>query len=166
MANGPYRNAPYDRPNAMPPATGWAPVAYPTEGVLSRRLFGYLIDLIMIFLFAALLAVAIGVIGVITLGFGWALFAVLPFTGILYSAITLGGPRQATIGMRMMGVRGVDALSGGPVDALRAAVHALLFYVAAGTLLLWVVDVLIGVARSDRRMGHDLLVGLMFVRSP
>jgi uncharacterized RDD family membrane protein YckC len=165
MANGPYRTDPYARPASMPPAAGWAP-AYPTEGVISRRLFGYLVDLVMIFLLAALLAVAIGIIGVITLGFGWALFAVLPFTGILYSAITLGGPKQATIGMRMMGVRGLDAITGGPVDHLRAAVHALLFYVAAGTFLLWVVDVLIGVARSDRRMGHDLLVGLMFVRNP
>ena len=129
MANGPYRTDPYARPASMPPAAGWAP-AYPTEGVISRRLFGYLVDLVMIFLLAALLAVAIGIIGVITLGFGWALFAVLPFTGILYSAITLGGPKQATIGMRMMGVRGLDAISGGPVDHLRAAVHALLFYVA------------------------------------
>jgi uncharacterized RDD family membrane protein YckC len=118
----------------------------------------------MIFLLAAVLAVAIGIIGVITLGFGWALFAALPFTGILYSAITLGGPKQATIGMRMMGVRGLDAISGGPVDHLRAAVHALLFYVAATTFLLWVIDVIIGIARSDKRMGHDLLVGLVFVR--
>jgi uncharacterized RDD family membrane protein YckC len=165
MANGPYRTDPQVRPASMPPASGWA-LAHATEGVISRRLFGYLIDLVMIFLLAALLAVAISIVGVLTLGFGWALFAVLPFTGILYSAITLGGPRQATIGMRMLGVRGLDALTGGPVDALRAAVHALLFYVAAGTFLLWVVDVVIGIARADRRMGHDLLVGIMFVRGP
>jgi uncharacterized RDD family membrane protein YckC len=166
MANGPYRTDSYSRPSAMPPNAGWAPTAYPTDGVLSRRLFGYLVDLVMIFLLAALLWVAIAIIGVITFGLGWGLFAVLPFTGILYSAITLGGPKQATIGMRMMGVRGLDALTGGPVDHLRAAVHALLFYVAAGTFLLWVVDVLIGLVRNDRRLGHDLLVGLMFVRSP
>jgi uncharacterized RDD family membrane protein YckC len=163
MANAPERTDSYARPAPMP-AGSWVP-AYPTEGVLSRRLFGYLVDLVMIFLLAALLSVAIAFIGVITLGFGWALFAALPFTGILYSAITLGGPKQATIGMRMMGVRGIDALSGGPVDHLRAAAHALLFYVAAGTFLLWVVDVLVGMVRTDNRMGHDLLVGLVFVRA-
>jgi uncharacterized RDD family membrane protein YckC len=164
MANGPNQGGPYARPSSIPPGGGLAPVGFPTEGVLSRRLIGYLIDLVMIFLLAALLWVAIAVIGVITFGFGWALFAALPFTGILYSAITLGGSKQSTIGMRAVGVRGVDAFSGGPVDHLRAAAHALLFYVAAGTFLLWVVDVLIGMLRSDGRMGHDLLVGLMFVR--
>jgi uncharacterized RDD family membrane protein YckC len=159
MANGPYTH-----PASMPPG-GWAPAGYATEGVISRRLFGYLVDLMMIFLLAGLLCVAIAFIGLITLGFGWGLFAVIPFTGILYSAITLGGAKQATIGMRLMGVRGFDALTGGPIDPLRAAVHALLFYVAATTFLLWVVDVLIGLVRTDRRMGHDLLVGLVFVRS-
>lgn len=163
MANGPTRTDPDSRPSAMPPAA-WAQPADLTEGVLGRRLLGYLVDLVMILLLAALLWVAIAIIGVITFGLGWALWAALPFTGILYSAITLGGPKQATIGMRMMGVRGLDASTGGPVDHLRAAVHALLFYVAAGTFLLWVVDVLIGMVRSDGRMGHDLLVGLVFVR--
>ena len=38
--------------------------------------------------------------------------------------------------MRMMGLRVVDAGSGGPVDKITAAVHALLFYVAAGTFVL------------------------------
>ncbi|HZB38523.1 MAG TPA: RDD family protein [Beijerinckiaceae bacterium] len=164
MANGPFRSDPYARPPSMPPAGGWAP-AVSTDGVLSRRLFGYLVDLIMIGLLALVLSIFIGFIGLLTLGLGWSLFAILPFTGILYSAITLGGSKQSTVGMRLMGVRGLDAISGGPVGHLRAAVHALLFYVAATTFLLWVVDVIIGMARSDRRMGHDLLVGLAFVRS-
>jgi uncharacterized RDD family membrane protein YckC len=149
----------------MPPRMGWPAGADPTEGVLSRRLMGYLVDLIMIALLAVLLWIVIAIIGVITFGLGWTLFAVLPFTGILYSAITLGGPNQATIGMRMMGVRAVDAASGGPIDRLTAAVHALLFYVAAGTFVLWVIDVLIGMARADHRLGHDLLVGLVLVRT-
>lgn len=173
MANGPYRASTRSRPGSMPPNGGRGPAEYPaqypaeypTEGVLGRRLFGYLIDLLMILLLAGLLWVAIAIIGVITFGLGWALFAALPFTGVLYSAITLGGPKQATIGMRVMGVRGLDAGTGGPVDHLRAAVHALLFYVAATTFLLWVVDVAIGMLRSDGRMGHDLLVGLVFVRT-
>ena len=53
---------------------------------------------------------------------------------IIYSAITLGGPHQATIGMRMMGVRAWTPTTGGPFDRLTAAVHALLFYVAVTTL--------------------------------
>ncbi|HEX8164355.1 MAG TPA: RDD family protein [Beijerinckiaceae bacterium] len=163
MANGPYGAPPYGRPNSMPPAGGWG--AYATEGVLGRRLFGYLVDLVMIALLIGLLSVFIAIFGLFTLGFGWALYGLIPFTGVLYSAITLGGPNQATVGMRMTGVRAVDAATGGPVDRLTAAVHALLFYVAAGTFVLWLVDILIGMVRPDRRLGHDLLVGIMLVRT-
>ena len=66
----------------------------------------------------------------------------------------------------MMGLRVVDATTGGPVGVLTAAVHALLFYVAAGTLVLWLFDLFLGLARSDRRLGHDLLTGIIVVRRP
>ena len=161
MANGPY--PPYGRPGSLPPA-GWDP-SQATEGVLGRRMFGYLVDLAMIGLLAMLLFFLIGFVGLLTFGLGWGLFAIIPFTGILYSAITLGGPYQSTIGMRLMGVHAVDAATGGPVDRLTAAVHALLFYVAAGTFVLWLIDLFIGFARPDRRLGHDLLVGIMLVRN-
>jgi uncharacterized RDD family membrane protein YckC len=164
MVNGPTREAPYGRPSSMPPAGGWAP-ASATEGVLSRRAFGYLVDLVMIALLIGVLSVFIAIFGLFTLGFGWALYGLIPFTGVLYSAITLGGPHQATVGMRMMAVRAVDAATGGPVDRLTAGAHALLFYVAATTFVLWLVDVFIGMARPDRRLGHDLLVGIVLVRS-
>jgi uncharacterized RDD family membrane protein YckC len=162
MANGPY-GAPYGRPGSLPPA-GWDP-SQATEGVLGRRMFGYLVDLLMIGLLAVLLSILISFVGLLTFGLGWSLFAIIPFTGILYSAITLGGPHQATVGMRLMGVRAIDAATGGPVDRLTAAAHALLFYVAATTFFLWLVDVFIGFARSDRRLGHDLLVGIVLVRN-
>ena len=48
---------------------------------------------------------------------------------------------------------------------LAAAVHALLFYVAVSTFLLWAIDVVIGLARVDRRLGHDILSGLLLLRS-
>lgn len=54
--------------------------------------------------------------------------------------------------------------SGRPVDVLTAAVHALLFYVAISTFLLWCLDVVFGLVRPDRRLGHDLLLGLAVVR--
>jgi uncharacterized RDD family membrane protein YckC len=108
----------------------------------------------------------IGILGVVTLGLAWSLYLILaPATAILYSAITVGGRKQSTIGMRMVGLRVVNAASGSRVDWVTAAIHAFLFYIAASTLLLWVVDVVIGVARDDKRMGHDLVVGLMLARS-
>jgi len=47
------------------------------------------------------------------------------------------------VGMRMMGLRVVDP-SGRPVGMLAAGVHALNFYVAVSTILLWACDVLVG----------------------
>ena len=48
---------------------------------------------------------------------------------------------------------------------LTAAVHALLFYLAEGTFVLWLLDIFLGFARSDRRLGHDLLTGVVLIRS-
>jgi uncharacterized RDD family membrane protein YckC len=136
-----------------------------TQGVLSRRLGAYLVDLAVIFGLTLVVGAAVSVLGILTFGLAWLLFAILvPGTAILYSALTVGGRNGATIGMRLAGVRVVDAHRGTGVDPLVAGVHALLFYVAAGTFVLLVVDVLIGLVRSDRRMGHDVLAGIVTIR--
>ena len=132
---------------------------------LGNRTVAYLLDILFIMGFTALLTLLITVVGVVTFGLGWTLFAVLPASGIIYSAITVGGPRQSTIGQRLMGLRVVAPESGARVDIITAAVHALLFYVAVSTFLLWCVDVAFGVVRSDRRLGHDVLLGLAVVHA-
>ncbi len=138
--------------------------AYATEGVLSRRLFAYIVDLVAVGLLTVAISFVIALLGVLTFGLGWGLFALLPLTAFVYAAVTIGGPAQATIGMRMMGLRVVDAQTGGRVNGLTAAVHALLFYVAASTFVLWLLDLLIGFVRRDGRLGHDLLVNFTLVR--
>ena len=142
---------------------GALPVPY-VRASLGGRFIAYLLDIAFIFGFTALLATVIAVIGVITFGFGWSLFAILPASGIIYSALTVGGAKQSTWGMRMMGLRVVAPESGARVDWLTAAVHSLLFYVAISTFLLWCVDMLFGLLRPDRRLGHDLLLGLAVIR--
>jgi uncharacterized RDD family membrane protein YckC len=144
--------------------TGLHPAAR-TEGVLGRRILAYLVDFIVISALIVLFAFLVGVFGILTFGLGWMLYAVLiPGTAILYSAVTVGGPSQGTPGMRLAGLRACDAGTGGPVGAIAAGLHALLFYLAAGTFLLLVVDVVIGFGRRDRRLGHDLLAGLILIR--
>jgi uncharacterized RDD family membrane protein YckC len=67
--------------------------------------------------------------------------------------------------MRMAGLRVIDSGSGGRVDFIRAAVHALLFYVAVGSFgVLLAIDILIGVFRADRRMARDLVLNMALVR--
>jgi uncharacterized RDD family membrane protein YckC len=159
-----YRQPPFApvSPGAPPTASGAA-----ADGVLGRRFFAYLIDILIVFGLITLLAIAIFIFGVFTLTLGWWLYALLfpPLVAIFYNALTIGGPAQSTLGMRMMGLRVVDAGTGGPVDKITAAVHALLFYVAAGTFVLWALDIIVGMARADRRLGHDLLTGVMLVRN-
>lgn len=143
-----------------PPLTGAR-----TEGVLTRRFFAYLIDIVAIAVLTVVLGLLVGIVGVVTFGLGWALYAILvPGTAILYSALTVGGPGMSTIGMRVTGLRVLDATTGGRAGILLAGVHALMFYVGIGTLLLLVLDVMIGLARGDRRLGHDLLAGLVVIR--
>jgi uncharacterized RDD family membrane protein YckC len=139
-----------------------------TEGVISRRFWAYLIDLVVIALWVVLISIAIFFLGIITLGLGWGLFFALPLTAlifIVYNAVTIGGSAQATVGMRYMGLRVIDPRTGRGPSPLAAAVHALFFYVAISTFLLWACDVLVGFVRDDRRFIRDLLTGMMVVRA-
>ncbi|KQP59311.1 RDD family protein [Methylobacterium sp. Leaf112] len=141
-----------------------SPMALPVvRASLGARAVAYLLDILFIFGFTALLTLLITVVGALTFGLGWTLFAVLPASGILYSAVTVGGAGQGTWGMRMMGLRVVNQ-TGTRVDMITAAIHALLFYVAISTFLLWALDIVVGLVRPDRRLGHDILLGLAVVR--
>ncbi len=147
----------------MPGYAGLPPVPY-VRASLGARFVAYLLDVVFIAIFATLLSTAIAFLGVVTFGLGWYLFPLVAASGILYSAITVGGARQSTLGMRMLGLRVVAPESGARVDMLTAAIHALLFYVAFSTLLPWCIDMAFGVLRSDRRLGHDLVLGLAVIR--
>lgn len=133
------------------------------RGVLGSRMFAYVADILIIFALSIVFGFALFILGFLTLGFAWFLLAAVgPITALLYSALTVGGPRQATYGMRMMNLK-VVTTSGGAPGMLVAAVHALLFYVAAGTFILWLIDIGIGFMRRDRRLGHDLIVDVAII---
>ena len=152
----------YNRPPIV--AVGERPLQ-DVSGVLGSRIFAWIGDIIVLAILGTMVWFALGVLGIVTFGATWLLIPIATVaTGLGYAALTIGGPRQATLGMRMAGLR-VETVNGGRPDGLAAAVHALLFYVAAGTIGLWVLDILCGVVRSDRRLGHDLLTGLVVVRA-
>lgn len=157
-------------PSSLPPMNygSYGVDARLTEGVIVRRFWAYLIDLFVIALWIVLVSIGIFFLGLLTLGIGWGLFFVLPLTAltfIFYNAFMIGGTSQATVGMRTMGLRVVDPVNGGQVSMLAAAVHALFFYVAVSTFLLWAADILVGFIRDDRRFLRDLLTGMMFIRT-
>lgn len=136
-----------------------------TRGVLGSRLFAWIGDVVVLCFLTWIVLVLLGILGIVTFGLTWLLMGGATVAVALgYAAITIGGRKQATLGMRMAGLR-VETASGGRPDALAAAVHALFFYVAAGTVGLWLLDIACGLVREDRRLGHDLLTGLVVVRS-
>src|SRR5690606_9006407 len=98
------------------------------EGVRTRRIFAFLIDYCIIALLLIPFAILVAILGVLTLGLGWMLFSILgPAVALIYVWNTLGGSNQATVGMKMMGIR-LDRLDGRPVDGLIAVVHTVLFW--------------------------------------
>src|SRR5213076_3196850 len=76
------------------------------RGVLTRRVFAFLIDLVVLSVPVILGYIFIAVFGVITLGLGWMLFWLAwPATivwAIVYYGASIGGPHSATMGMRAM----------------------------------------------------------------
>jgi uncharacterized RDD family membrane protein YckC len=135
------------------------------SGVLGSRLFAWIGDIVVLFILGWLVFFLLLLLGIVTFGATWLLIPIATVaTALGYAALTIGGRKQATWGMRMAGLR-VETANGGRPDGLAAAVHALLFYVAAGTVALWLVDIACGFLRADRRLGHDLLTGLVVVRA-
>jgi uncharacterized RDD family membrane protein YckC len=99
----------------------------------------------------------------VTLGLGWALFSILfPAVALIYVWNTLGGANQATVGMRMMGVR-LERLDGRPIDGLVAVVHTVLFW--AGNVLLTPLILLAALFLERKRTVHDLLLGTVVTRT-
>ena len=112
-----YQNA---RPALPDPST--APELF--EGVLTRRVVAFFIDLaimgamIVAFAFVGLIA------GFVTFGLAWlALVFVVPATIVLYYGATLGSPKRATAGMQMMDIV-LTPTRGQPLDGWMAIIHA------------------------------------------
>ena len=133
------------------------------DGVLTRRVFAFIIDYVLVALLTIPFAIVVFFRGIITRGLGWMLFGILfPAVALIYVWNTLGGRNQATVGMRMMGIR-LDRLDGRPVDGLLAVVHTVLFW--AGNVLLTPLILLAALFLDRKRTVHDLLLGTVVTRT-
>ena len=150
------------KPHAYDPVERWELF----DGVLPRRLLAFVIDVAIIFAAAALAVVVIIVLGLVTLGFGWWLLALLyPGTvvwALIYYGSTLGGPASATIGMRVMELE-LRTWYGAPCYFVLGAVHAVVFYVTMSTLTPLVL--LVGLFNVRQRLLHDFLVGTVMINN-
>ena len=137
------------------------------EGVPARRLIAFLIDLVILAVPMVLAWIFIFAIGIVTLGLGFALFGLMPVIAVLwalfYYGSTLGGPRSATIGMRLMELE-MRTWYGAPAYFVLGAVHAIVFWVTVSALTPLILLVCFFNAR--KRLLHDFLVGVVVVNNP
>jgi uncharacterized RDD family membrane protein YckC len=132
------------------------------EGLLTRRSFAFLIDLLAMgalivgFSFVGLIA------GFFTLGLAWlGLVVVVPASVAFYYCVTLGSTARATLGMRMMDLVLTPA-RGQPLDGWMALIHAGVFWITA-----WIslpLSVLFTLFTPRRQMLHDVVTGTLMVR--
>jgi uncharacterized RDD family membrane protein YckC len=126
------------------------------DGVLSRRIFAFLIDYVVMGIAVVVLAFFIGILGVLTFGLAWLLYAVLvPIVVVPYVAFSLGGRDQATPGMKAMDLKIVKD-DGTKVDSLIATVHLVLFWVFNTVLTPFIL--LLTLFTGRKRALHDILL--------
>jgi uncharacterized RDD family membrane protein YckC len=136
------------------------------RGVLTRRLFAFLIDLLVLSIPVILAVIFIAVFGVVTLGLGWALFWLVSPASVIWALIyygaSLGGPHSATVGMRVMDLE-LRTWYGAPCYFVLGAMHAVLFWVSVSVLSPLIL--LVGLFNGRRRLLHDVVLGTVVINS-
>jgi len=132
------------------------------DGVRTKRVLAFFIDYAIVLALCVPVAILIFFIGIFTLGLGFFLYPLLfLLVAIPYIGMSMGGPNQATPGMRMMGIR-VARLDGRPVDFMLAVVHGVLFWALNAVLTPFI---LLATLVLDRKQTvHDWLLGTVVVR--
>ena len=82
---------------------------------------------------------------------------------IAYFGASLGGPRSATIGMRVMDLE-MRTWYGAPAYFVLGAVHAIAFWFTVSVLSPFVL--LVAFFNQRRRLLHDILLGTVIINNP
>jgi uncharacterized RDD family membrane protein YckC len=136
------------------------------RGVLTRRIFAFLIDVVIISVPVIFGYLFIAVFGLVTLGLGWLLFwlawPAAVIWAIVYYGASMGGAHSATLGMRVMDLE-LRTWYGAPGYFVLGAMHAVLFWVSISFLSPLVL--LVGLFDRRRRLLHDLVLGTVVINS-
>ncbi len=131
-----------------------------TRGVLGRRLFAWLADLLLIGLLCTALYVSFFTLGFLTMGLTWSLFHIMPFVPPLYMGLSLLSPMQATPGQALFGLVVVRNDDLGPPILAQVVVYVVVYVVTLPVLWL---SALLALVTTRRRTFHDLVAGLAVV---
>jgi uncharacterized RDD family membrane protein YckC len=131
------------------------------EGVLTRRVFAWFIDLMLIAVIFAALWTVLFLFGLLTFGIGFAAMAVLPAIPFLYHFLSLLRFSSATPGQAVMGLTVRRDSDLGPPTGLQALIFTVVFYFTMATsgLLL-----LVALFTVRHRTLHDIASDLVVVR--
>jgi len=133
----------------------------PFRGVLGRRAGAFVVDSLLIGLCGWAAALGIFLFGIVTLGFGFLLFHIIPLFPFLYYTLLL--PAGGTLGQRLFGVglRDDNDLQRFP-GYVEAFVWGLLLWVSIAMCFL---PFLLALTNARHRAAHDMLCGLVIVRT-
>jgi len=151
-----------------PPPHAFDPWLQPElfRGVLTRRVFAFLIDLVVLSIPIVVAVVFIFFFGLITLTLGWWLYGLLGpacvIWALVYYGASLGGPHSATPGMRVMDLQ-MRTWYGAPGYFVLGAAHAVLFWVSVSFFTPLVL--LVGLFNGRRRLLHDVILGTVVINS-
>jgi uncharacterized RDD family membrane protein YckC len=145
------------------------PLAKPAlyDGILSRRSWAYIVDLLILVALDLAIHTLLIVLGILSLGALWLamgpLLAAVSFIpiAVAYDTILIGGKSSATLGMRWLDVeaRGFD---GARPDLWQAFLNSALFYATISFTGLLVL--LVALFTPRHRAVHDYLSGIVMVR--
>jgi uncharacterized RDD family membrane protein YckC len=154
-----YENdAPRSRPDLPDPVS--APELF--DGLLTRRVAAYIIDLAILTGISLLILIVGLVAGFLTFGLAWVLLPIaIPVIILGYYAATLGSPSRATVGMAAMDLV-LTPTRGRPLDGWRILIHPLVFWIT--WWVAWPISLAIALLTPRREMVHDLIAGTLMVR--
>ncbi len=132
-----------------------------TSGVMSRRTFAWLIDVVAVSVLVVLLKIALIAFGILTLGLGLPLLATLPLVPFVYVVGCIAA-RGATPGQMATGLmlrRNVDLGQPSGTEVLIWTVGLTI------TMLAGMIWTLVALLTVRHRTLHDLASGLVMVRA-
>jgi uncharacterized RDD family membrane protein YckC len=132
------------------------------DGIVARRLGGWLVDAIILAVLLGALHLGLWIIGFVTFGLGWFLLGGLWVIPVAYLFAFVASPAQATPGQALAGVRVVrDDDLGRPTPA-QALVYAVGYAVTMAAGAIWLVAALF--TRRSRCL-HDIVAGVAVLRA-
>lgn len=132
-----------------------------SQGVILRRCIAFTLDFIFMSLLGLCMFFGITLFGLLTFGFGWVAFHILPWLPLIYYVLLIGAT-GATPGQRLCGITMRQELNSAPPTFPQAFVWGLLFWLSTALLGL---PFLLAFCNRRHRAPHDILSGLIFVRS-